>query len=88
MGVWLVHWMCACLTLEYFTLSWSVLLTELELFYNYYYKFLIGSSLGTVERIFVPCQTATNDLFILFIFLFVRSLSQLSQDFGVYSSVW
>ena len=66
-------------TLEYFTLSWSVLLTELKLFYNYYYKFLVGSSLGTVERLFVPCQAATNDLFILF--LTFKSLSQLRSGF-------
>ena len=60
-------------------MSWFVLLTELGLFYNYYYKFLVGSSLGTVERLFVPCQAATNDLFILFLIL--KSLSQLKSGF-------
>ena len=73
----MVHRSGTCLSLGHFVLSWFDLLTELELFYNYY-KFLIGSSLGTVERYFVPCQTATNNSFILF---FVRSLSQLKSGF-------
>ncbi len=68
-----------CFSFEYFIMSWFVLLTELGLFYNYYYKFLVGSSLGTVERLFVPCQAATNDLFILFFTL--KSLSQLRSGF-------
>ena len=46
----MAHWLCTCLSLEYFILSWFVLLTEIKLFDNYYYKFLMGSSLGTVER--------------------------------------
>ncbi len=60
-------------------MSWFVLLTELGLFYNYYYKSLVDSNLGTVERLFVPCQDATNDLFILFSIL--KSLSQLRSGF-------
>ena len=70
--------------LEYLTLSWSVLLTELKLFYNYYYKFLVGSSLGVVERFLF--QARLLPMIYLFSFSFVRSLSQLSQDFGGYSS--
>ncbi len=75
------------LSFEYFIMSWFVLLTELELFYNYYYKFLVGSSLGTVERLFVPCQAATNDVFILFLVLSDLCHSS-NQDFGECSSVW
>ena len=68
------NWMRVCmdhrsgiyLSLGYFVLPWFDLLTEINLFYNYY-KFLVGSSLGIVERLFVPYQAGANELFILFI---------------------
>ena len=81
----MVHWLCTCLSLEYFILSWFVLLTELKLFYNNYYKFLMGSSLGTVERFLFHARLLPMTYLFYYFFDLCHSSN---QDFDGCSSVW
>ena len=59
MGVWRVHWICACHTLEYLILFRFGLCQYLLISYDYY-QFLVGCQSGEVERVTFPDQAAPN----------------------------
>ena len=71
----------------YFVLSWFVLLTELGLFYNHYYKFLMGSGLGTVVTKFCSMPGCCQ-WFIYFIFCLINLCLSSNPDFDEYPSDW
>ena len=75
------------LSFGYFVLSWFVLLTELGLFYNHYYKFLMGSGLGTVVTKFCSMPGCCQ-WFIYFIFCLINLCLSSNPDFDEYPSDW